>query len=192
MLHFVKGIELQDRLTLAASMFKDRALQFRERLDWDVQVDENGQEKDEYDLPDTLYAIQTSESGLHQGSMRFRATTSANLTKEHFSFDVPDAIFVSPLIWECTRFCISDTAKKSVALNLFAAGAQVMKENDLQALVAVFDGRMERLYRRYGLIPEVIGSQVDKQGNSVKIGLWHRNEALEVRLAARSACKTVV
>ena len=50
MLHYLYADELADNPTLHESMFKDRAHQFRERLDWDVEVDQFGFERDEYDL----------------------------------------------------------------------------------------------------------------------------------------------
>ena len=182
MIELISGAELNDKPQLAVSMFRDRAWQFKERLNWDVQVNDAGLEVDDYDLPDTLYAIETSHIGLHLGSMRFRPTVSRNMISEHFSHVVPNVDFKSPFIWECTRFCISRTAPDSVAHSLLAAGAKLMQLHDLASFVAVFDSRMTRLYRRYGVSPEVLGSSIDTQGNTVNVGLWHNNAGLASQL----------
>jgi len=170
------GEELANHKALSKSMFEDRAWQFKKRLKWNVQVNEFGQEKDAYDLSDTLYVIYFSESGLHLGSMRFRPTMEPNLIKDHFSYVLKDNSVFDHNIWECTRFCIAPSAPKVVAKSLFAAGANLMKEFELRALIAVFDRRMKRVYRRHGVIPEVIASSIDGQGMPIEVGLWHYNE----------------
>ena len=38
-------------------MFRDRASQFKTRLKWQVDVDENGFERDEYDALNPLYVM---------------------------------------------------------------------------------------------------------------------------------------
>jgi acyl homoserine lactone synthase len=52
-------------------MFLDRAQQFQARLGWQVQVDVNGFETDEYDAMNPLYVIWQLPDGTHGGSMRF-------------------------------------------------------------------------------------------------------------------------
>ncbi len=49
MLRYLYADELTRFPRLSDSMFHDRAAQFAQRLGWDVRVDKNGFERDEYD-----------------------------------------------------------------------------------------------------------------------------------------------
>ncbi|MEP5728737.1 MAG: acyl-homoserine-lactone synthase [Sulfitobacter sp.] len=193
MIHLLSGTELKQHELLAHSMFIDRARQFRDRLGWDVKVLENGEERDEYDLPHTLYVIAEDSDGSHAGSMRLLPTTSNTMISDHFAFIVPDASVTSPFIWECTRFCVSESAsQKATALRLFGAGAQILERYELSGLVGVFDPLMERIYRKYGVSPEVLGEAKDNSRmGSIKLGLWHNDNLaralLEQRLEVEAA-----
>ena len=57
MLRYIHADQLNDLPRLAETMFQDRAAQFHTRLSWDVQVDETGAERDEYDDLNPLYII---------------------------------------------------------------------------------------------------------------------------------------
>ena len=57
MLRYIYGNELDGYEELKHSMFQDRADQFRTRLEWDVNVDEQGEEHDSYDELNPLYVI---------------------------------------------------------------------------------------------------------------------------------------
>ena len=71
MLRFIYADELYKYGTLGQEMFRDRAEQFRDRLGWDVHVDADGREMDEYDQLNPLYVIWEMPNGRHGGSMRF-------------------------------------------------------------------------------------------------------------------------
>ena len=106
-------------------MFKDRAAQFKDRLDWDVTVDENGWEVDEYDRLNPLYIIWENAEGRHGGSVRIMPTVGRTMTNEHF-LDLTGGVRIrSPLIWECTRFCLAPDAPAGVAAALLAAGVEL-------------------------------------------------------------------
>lgn len=191
MIKVLSGKDLEKNQDLAQSMFKDRAKQFHDRLGWEVSVDHTGQEKDEYDLPHTMYVVALSQDGLHAGSMRLLPTTSNTMISDHFQHLVNGIDFVSPTIWECTRFCLSEkTCSRATALQLFTAGADILQQHQLEGFIAVFDPFMERIYRRYGVQPEVLGTVCDDKGRTVKVGIWHddnlvRNVLFERTKAAK-------
>ena len=110
MIRFIYADQLSHYPLLAESMFKDRAAQFKDRLDWDVTVDENGWEVDEYDRLNPLYIIWENAEGRHGGSVRIMPTVGRTMTNEHFR-DLTGGVSIrSPLIWECTRFCLAPDA----------------------------------------------------------------------------------
>ena len=107
MLRYLRGSELGRYPALQSSMFLDRAAQFRDRLGWEVSVDSNGWERDQYDDLDPLYVIWRLPDGTHGGSMRFLPTMGRTMTNEYFSGLVGGVPFHDPMTWECTRFCLS-------------------------------------------------------------------------------------
>ena len=93
-------------------MFRDRATQFKTRLKWDVTVDAQGFEKDEYDALDPLYVIWENQAGRHAGSMRLLPSTGRTMAEgervmivrdgstEWFENDVGSWLHRGPLVAE--------------------------------------------------------------------------------------------
>ncbi len=185
MIHFIHGDNFGDMQLLRHSMFKDRAEQFFERLKWEVSVDPNGEECDEYDELNPLYVIVANSNGSHAGSMRFLPTINRTMVNEHFLHLTDGAEIRSPLIWECTRFCVSQHADRSTAAKLMAAGGKVMIERNLEHFVGVFNQRMERIYRLIGSVPTVLGTSICGT-EKTSVGLWKFDDMSYMRLLKKS------
>lgn len=171
MIRFLYGDQIATFPHLAETMFRDRAQQFNDRLKWQVTVDAAGLERDQYDALNPLYVIHERPDGTHGGSMRFLPTTGRTMVNEHFRHLSGGGTITSPLIWECTRFCLSPNlrpgGKTSAKLMLAAAGMGRMFH--LAHSVGVFDTRMIRVYKTLGWAPEVIGTDDD---SAIAVGLW--------------------
>jgi len=121
MIHFIYGEDLDNFPILRDTMFKDRATQFKTRLNWEVTVNSTGHEIDQYDTLNPLYVIYELPDGTHGGSVRFLPTTGQTMVNDHF-LDLTDGVRIeSPLIWECTRFCVSPRAETSEAGRIAAS-----------------------------------------------------------------------
>lgn len=185
MLRYVYAHDLHKHPKLAASMFRDRADQFKTRLGWPVDVNEFGEERDQYDALDPLYVIWELPDGRHGGSMRFLPTTGRVMVNEIFGHLTGGNPISSPLIWECTRFCLSRQAGSNVAGALMLAGGEIMRNFSLRHFVGVFDKRMVRIYRAIGSSPEVLGSEGEGR-DQINVGLWEFTpESYEI-VAARA------
>lgn len=184
MLRYVYASDLDDFPKLARTMFQDRADQFKSRLGWDVQVDHNGFERDEYDDLNPLYVIWEEPDGSHGGSMRFLPTTGRTMVNEHFG-DLISGPIVSPLIWECTRFCLTRGAGSHVAAALMLGGGEIMQNFGIEHFVGVFDARMVRIYRMIGSSPEVLGSAGNGR-DQISVGLWHFDDQAAASVAERA------
>lgn len=185
MIHFIYGDALHEHKDLASSMFKDRAEQFRNRLGWDVSVNELGEERDEYDDINPLYIIVSNTLGLHEASVRLLPTVGKTMVEDHF-LHVTDGVRIrSPSIWECTRFCVSPEANPHSTSKIFAAGAKVMNEFFVEHCVGVFDRKMLLVYRRIGSVPTVIGWSSGDFG-TVGVGLWEFNQDKYDQILAKS------
>lgn len=185
MIRFVYGDQLTTVPYLAESMFKDRAEQFATRLGWDVDVNEYGWEKDEYDRLNPLYIIWEDAAGRHAGSMRTLPTIGRTMTNEHFLHLTGGVSITSPLIWECTRFCLAPGADSKVAAGLLMAGLELGLRFGLDQALGVFDARMPRIYGRLGHSPSVIGTSGGGR-DAISVGLWDVTEAAQAEISRRS------
>lgn len=175
MLRYIYGQDLCHFPLLRDTMFRDRADQFKRRLGWDVHVNAEGEERDEYDDINPLYVIWEKADGTHGGSMRFLPTTGDTMVNDHFLFLTDGVRIESPFIWECTRFCLAPGADRQVTAALTLGAGEIMEEFHLKHFVGVFDPRMERIYSLMGLKPEVLGRSGEGR-EAVGVGLWEMHE----------------
>lgn len=185
MLRYIYANELKNNPKLARGMFVDRADQFKTRLGWDVKVDENGEERDQYDTLNPLYVIWENVDGTHGGSMRFLPTTGRTMVNDVFGHLTGGGPVVSPHIWECTRFCLARGAGSNVAAALMLGGGEIMKGFGVRHFVGVFDARMVRIYRAIGSSPEVLGSEGQGR-DKISVGLWEFTEEAQRHVASRA------
>lgn len=185
MLRYLYADQLDQFPTLRDTMFRDRADQFKTRLGWDVSIDENGFERDQYDDLNPLYVIWEQADGTHGGSMRFLPTTGRTMINEHFTDILGGGTITSPLIWECTRFCLNRNAESRVAAALMLGGGEIMKGFGVAHFAGVFDARMVRIYRLIGSSPEIMGSQGEGR-DKISVGLWEFTPEAQAKVAEKS------
>jgi N-acyl-L-homoserine lactone synthetase len=192
MIKIVQANDLYRRPVLAASMFKDRAAQFHDRLQWEaIKLDDMGLEFDQYDELNPTYVIIEDEDGQHCGSGRLMPTTGRTMIKEHFSHLTGGVDICSPLIWEVTRLCVSPRigagspiARRAPAA-LFYAGFDLALKAGVEFFVAVYFSHMTRVWKAIGAGPEVLGT-CDTPDGEICAGLWEITEETRDRLAWRA------
>ncbi|WP_298837598.1 acyl-homoserine-lactone synthase [uncultured Roseobacter sp.] len=185
MLRYLYADQLKQYPLLTETMFRDRADQFKTRLGWEVDVDAEGHERDEYDDLNPLYVIWEKADGTHGGSMRFLPTTERTMVNDHFTDLMGGGTITSPLIWECTRFCLNREAPSTVAAALMLGGGEIMNGFGVKHFVGVFDARMVRIYRMIGSSPEVLGSRGEGR-DKISVGLWEFTPEAQAKVARRA------
>ena len=145
MLRYLYADQLKMHDRLSTTMFQDRAAQFQKRLGWDVTVDEAGAERDQYDDLNPLYVIWEDAHGRHGGSMRFLPTTGRVMVNDVFPHLNNGVKLVSPLIWDCTRFCLAPEAGPKIA-------AAVINTSTIRQRSLVIDTHHLRILQRLGLV----------------------------------------
>ena len=190
MIRYLHADALRAHRGLQASMHRDRAAQFRDRLKWDVTVDAEGWERDAYDALNPLYVIWEPEPGVHGGSMRFLPMSGRTMVNDHFGTLLSQPID-SPLIWECTRFCMAPNAGPRVAGLLMLAGGELMRAFGLTHLLGVFDARMIRIYNAVGAAPEVLGT-AGVGRDAISVGLWPYRADDRLRVLRRAGVSSQV
>jgi acyl homoserine lactone synthase len=177
MIKIVYASDLYRRPFLAASMYRDRASQFKERLGWEaVSLDDKGLEFDAYDDHNPLYVIIEDEHGEHCGSGRLMPTTGPTMAADHFSDLFGGVALSSASIWEVTRLCVSPRPQASAIARrapaaLFWAGYDIAMRSGVDFFVAVYFERMQRIWRAIGAEPEVLGTRETPEG-TICGGLW--------------------
>lgn len=179
MITFFHASQLESHAALADQMFRDRASQFRDRMGWDVTVDQLGWETDQYDRLDPIYVVVRDDHGRHAGSMRFLPTMGRTMLAEVFPHLAGPRPIRDPGVWECTRFCLSPGAGAGVAQMLLLASAEIGLAIGVRRSVGVFDTPMIRVYRRLGWSPEVLG-----RADGIAAGLWTFSTQVHDRLRA--------
>lgn len=184
MLRYLYADQLHLHPQLARAMFRDRADQFRTRLGWEVSVDAAGEERDAYDAMNPLYVIWQEPDGGHGGSMRFLPTTGPVMVNDHFGHLIEGPV-TSPMIWECTRFCLRRGAGAHVAAALMLGGGEIMQGFGVKHFVGVFDARMVRIYRMIGSAPQVLGRAGEGRAE-ISVGLWDFSPQAQARISGRA------
>lgn len=190
MLRYIYADDLGQFAKLQDTMHRDRAAQFKDRLKWDVTVDDRGWEQDEYDDLNPLYVIWEERDGSHGGSMRFLPTSGRTMVNDHFAH-LSETQVSSPFIWECTRFCLAPGASGRVAGALMLAGGELMRAFDLTYLLGVFDARMVRIYNMIGAAPEVLGSAGEGR-EKISVGLWEYREEDRAKVLQRAGLSSEI
>lgn len=185
MIHIVHKNDSDNFPELFRSMYEHRAAQFRDRLNWEVNVDADGKETDEYDSINPLYVILTDEQGTHCASMRFLPTTGDTMINDHFTELTGGVVIKSPYIWECTRFCLAPNADRRASRKVLLATMELGLRLKVEFFVGVFSKQMLRVYQRIGWSPVVVG-QGEVGGDEVCSGLWPVSQ--EVRLSFLARC----
>ena len=188
MLHYIYANDLDAFPKLRDGMFRDRAMQFAQRLGWDaVDVDEQGYETDAYDALNPLYIIWELEDGSHGGSMRMMPTIGQTMINDHFSGLTDGVRIESPLIWECTRFCISPRADRKATAALVVVAGELMDEFALEHFVGVFFDKMERVFSLSDIKPDILGvaSEADAAGDRIAVGTWEITDRCMARNLSR-------
>jgi acyl homoserine lactone synthase len=187
MLHYIYGTDLHSFPKLQETMFRDRAAQFGQRLGWEaVKVDENGFENDQYDRLNPLYIIWEMADGTHGGSMRMMPTVGQTMVNDHFTHLTDGVRIASPLIWECTRFCISPRADRKATAALVVAAGELMDEFALEHFVGVFFSKMERVFSLSHIQADILGVDpaAAASGERIAVGVWEiRGETMDRNLA---------
>jgi acyl homoserine lactone synthase len=172
-----------------------RARVFKDRLNWDVAV-ENGRERDSYDDLNPAYVVSIDEpTGRVRGSVRILPTTGRHMMRDIFNslFDEPLEI-QSPVIWECTRFCIHPDFDRHVTpTGLNVATCEILQgicDTALRAgvkqILGVSEIGMLRIYRRSGWSPEIVGRAVPPFTAPIFAGLWDVSTEVSRTIAARA------
>ncbi|MGY6643717.1 MAG: acyl-homoserine-lactone synthase [Salinarimonas sp.] len=181
MITLINGHEADRHAGIVDAMFRGRAAIFRDKLGWEVHVDD-GRECDPYDALNPLYVIALDdETDEVVGSIRLMPTTGPTLQRDIFAgaFD-DDVDLVSATIWEATRFCVHPGSRRKLTptrldratCEIAIAMCEIGLRAGLTQYIGIFEPHMQRIYRRIGWAPEVLARSTAFETGPIAVGLW--------------------
>lgn len=181
----VYGEHLSDFPKLGDQMLQDRGAQFIGDLGWELQTDDQGRERDEYDHMNPLYLILSDDAGDHVASTRLMPTTGPNMASDHFAHLTDGVAIESAAIWETTRFFVAQKAQRRAAPALMWAGCELALRSGVDFYLGVIGAHMARVFTACGWKPEIIG-EAGEGDDAICACLWEVNPEICARLARRA------
>jgi N-acyl-L-homoserine lactone synthetase len=146
---------------------------FIERLGWPLPV-ENGQERDQFDHPDTMYVVAHDNDGDICGCARLLPTTEPYLLSEIFPHLMGGApVPHSAEVWELSRFAaapVNENAQIDAAVNtrrVLAAAVKIAMQQGARRLITVSPLGIERLLHRMGVHAHRAGPPMRADGKPI-------------------------
>ncbi len=195
----IDGINAHHFQNLLNQTYALRARVFRDRLGWDVNV-QDGMETDVFDTLNPTTLVSVDNDGIVVGSMRILQTTGPNMLADVFYAILQgEPAPRSPLIWEATRLCVdtdrlsatgSPRAKNSISYvtsEIMVAACEYAMEAGVTDAVAVIDPLMNRVLKRSGNAPyDYLGEATPMGKVTAMAGLLDCSEERATRLRDRS------
>jgi N-acyl-L-homoserine lactone synthetase len=140
------------------SVMRDRSTQFVGRLGWDLCLNPDGLEIDEYDAPETTYMV-IHEQSRHVGSCRVRPVRAGSMLVDHFLDSFPEAVsFLAGQersFFELTRFCRSPSARSDQIREMLGRLANMLdsfrSDSGISGYLAVVYPEVGRYLSRIGV-----------------------------------------
>lgn len=185
---------------LLFEMHRFRARVFRERMGWDVDVDENGLEIDEFDTPDAVYLLALDQDSSVVGTWRMIPSTGPTMVCNvwpHFlnHIDLPH----TPNVWEMSRFAVSPhcsearafvATSKRIVGEMFCGLTELCIRAGIREVFTLYDQRIERIVEGLQCSPVSATPRHPIGDFSARVGLFRTDFAMLTRLRASTGIAT--
>lgn len=169
-------------------MHRFRTRIFKENMNWNVSVDVNGLEIDDFDVPEAVYflALDTDEKVV--GTWRLLPTTSPiMISKVWPEFLNTIKIPSSPKVWEASRFSVSSAKGASreglaevnkATKELFYALIKVCLMCGIDEIYTMYDMSIGKLVKRINCEPYKRSEKMTVSGRESEVGAYRTDETM--------------
>jgi acyl-homoserine lactone synthase len=133
-------------------MFEDRKRLFIDLLRWDLRVEQNQREIDQFDGDDAVYLIALDQTGDHIGSLRLLPSEQPHILSTLFADLCPDGVPIGPTIFEVTRLCLPVRHGAAERLRVRNALISAMVDHALEVGIIRLTGVVEA-----GFLAQILG-----------------------------------
>ncbi len=185
---------------LLFDMHRLRARVFKDRLKWDVAVDENGLEADQFDMPGAAYILALDDARRVIGSWRLLPATGPTMIRDVWpqflrSLPMPDD---DAGAWEVSRFSIDAPAAdpaQAAALSqravaeMFCALTETCILCGIREIYTLYDDRIARVIERIDCAPERTSDVMPIDGQNCRTGVFRTDRQMLQRLRRATGVK---
>lgn len=169
-------------------MHRVRTKIFKDRMGWDVDVNDHELEVDNFDLPETIYLLHLDQNNTVTGTWRFLTTDQPSMIRTiwpHYTESLPIPPCQSMI--ETSRFGVhTDTAnpgerKKQVSLataEMIVALIETCILCGFTDMFTLYNIKIKRLLERIGFKPDAVSQVIDLEGEPTVTARFTMNENL--------------
>ncbi|MGE3770530.1 MAG: acyl-homoserine-lactone synthase [Bdellovibrionales bacterium] len=182
------------KTSLLFSMHRLRARVFKDKMQWDVNVDGQGLEVDEFDLPQTVYVLALDDNRTVIGNWRMVPTSGPTMIRNLWpqflgSIEMPS----SDDVWEVSRFTVNSTkgdtsegkqeAQQAIA-ELFCAMTELCMRCGIKEIYTMYDNRIARMIQRLDCQPHTLSEPTTIEGAECRVGAFYTDANMLSRIRA--------
>ncbi len=187
------------KTSLLFDMHRLRKRVFRDRMGWEVRINPEGLEVDQFDLPDTVYLLALDDARRVIGSWRLLPATGPTMIRDVWpqflgSIELPR----DPHVWEASRFAVDSpegASEKSLAQvsravqELFCGLTELCLLCRIREVFTLYDMRIARLLKRLDCHPRMVSKRLRIGDNLVEVGVFATDQSMLCRLRAASGIR---
>ena len=161
-------------------MHKIRKLIFKDRMGWDVDINDQGLEVDEFDLPETVYILVRDEQNRVTGVWRMLPSSCPSMIREIWpEFLNSIDMTIDETIWEVSRFGVHNYTENlkqniknvnQVTAKLIVALLHVCCMTGIKNIYTMYNPQVERSVRKVGFYADEISDHVLVDGKPSVVG----------------------
>ena len=160
---------------------------FADRLKWDVDIQQQDLEVDDFDIPEAVYLLAIEENEVI-GSWRLLSTEGPTMIRDVWpeflkSLDMPTDHYV----WEASRFGVLSKHKNikagiahtnEVTKKMFQALTQVCMQCGIEYIYTLYDKRIARLLRILNCEPVQVSNPIEIDGVPCWVGAFKTDKEM--------------
>lgn len=170
-------------------MHRLRTRIFRDRMGWDVQINDHGLEVDQFDLPEAIYLLACDERDRVIGSWRLLPSTGPTMIRDVWpdfleTIDMP----ASETVWEASRFGVNMIDPCSledglarlnqITAHMFCALTELCIHCGIERIYTMYDMRIARLLKRLACEPSFISGKIRIDDHMSQVGCFDTDQRM--------------
>jgi N-acyl-L-homoserine lactone synthetase len=179
---------------LLFDMHRLRKRVFKDRMGWDVSVDKNGLEVDQFDIPNAVYLLALDDQRKVIGNWRLLPSDGPTMIRDVWpqfltSHDMPH----DPHVWEASRFAVDshlgNSTEGAAQINratqeMFCGLTQLGILCGIREIHTMYDMRIARLLRRLDCEASEKSERLPIAGATAEVGAFQTDKDMLHRLQA--------
>lgn len=180
------------KTSLLFDMHRLRARVFKDRLQWDVHVDGQGLEVDQFDIPEAVYLLYLDSRRRVTGSWRMLSCDGPTMLRDVWpqyleSLPMPvrrDCVEVSRFSIDCLEdspFQTLQETQKAIG-EMFCGLTEFCLRIGIHSVYTLYDDRIAKVIRKIDCIPQMLSEDIPINGVPCRAGVFRTDAAMLDRL----------